>query len=169
MSDRKGRQAQRTWGEQPHDFEAARTYVRHLIQRGPEAIASLVELLAGRQLDIRHMLMNHSADSYGFWGLVSGMGFKITVLRYFGHLEGWAIVKHWGDLPFIDDGSCGPNPPHTTQILVSGPRHPHPYWRPHDNIADYESEEDYEDVHDAIRDALDICDGRVTPEDCCED
>lgn len=157
------REKERSWQEQPTDTAAARAYVRQLLRSGRDVVEGLADLLAGRQLDLRHLLMNHCADSYGFWGLVDGIGFKITVARWDG--EGWSILKHYGDRPVIDDGSMGPDPPHPTQILVEGPASKHPYWRSYDEVQDDESEMDYEDVYDTLRDALNICDGRVVPFD----
>lgn len=164
MTDEGLRKAERVWQGQPDDYEAALLYVRFLLRKGDAVAEDLARLLSGRPLDLRHLLMNHHADSYGFWGMVDGEGFKVTVTQWGG--EGWAILKHHGDRPVLDDGSMGPNPPHPTQILTEHDRIPTPRrWRPHDAVPDDESEADYEDVYDALRDAINICDGRYVPLD----
>ena len=156
------RAAERRWKQQPKDTAAARAYVKHLVQKGEEGLNALANLLSNRPFDLRYLLMNRHADSYGFWGIVEGIGFKVTVTNW-GDCEGWCILKHYGDRPVIDDESMGPNPPHPTQILIEWDDNGLHCWRTHDEVPDDESESSYEDVYDAIRDAIHLCDGLLRP------
>ncbi len=171
MTDRVLQTTHRAWVEQPHDYELALVFAQQLVRYKSISAQEIARLLAGRPLDLRHVLMLHAADSVGFWGLVDGVGFKITVARW--ESEGWSILKHYGDHPVVDDNSMGPNPPHPTQILVetrvpSGKRW-RQAWRILNHVREHESEVDYEDIYDAVLLACNICDGRVRPLDLSEE